>query len=305
MSGGAGAAFGRHQPMETGGQKRVWRCGDRQLSFGARPLIMGIVNVTPDSFSDGGQWLEPEAAVAHGLRLAAEGADLLDVGGESTRPGAAAVDEREEAARILPVIRRLAAKGTVPVSVDTRHAAVARQAVAEGACIVNDIMPFAGDAAMAAVIRETGAGAVLMHMRGTPQTMARSAEYDDVVSDVARALAEALDFAVAQGIGRDRLVIDPGIGFAKDTEQNVAVLRDVARLARLAPVLVGASRKRFIGELCGEASAAERLGGSVGAAVWCALQGVSVVRVHDVKATRQALTVFETLAQSNMVERHV
>lgn len=266
---------------------------------------MGIVNVTPDSFSDGGKWLEPEAAVAHGLRLAAEGADLLDVGGESTRPGASAVDEREEAARILPVIRALAAQGGVPVSVDTRHAAVARQAVAAGACIVNDVMPLAGDAAMAAVVRETGAGAVLMHMRGTPQTMAQCAAYEDVVSEVWRALAEALDDAAGHGIGRDRLVIDPGIGFAKNTEQNVAVLRDVARLAELAPVLVGASRKRFIGELCGEASAGERLGGSVGAAVWCALQGVSVLRVHDVKATLQALTVFGTLAQSKVLERHV
>lgn len=291
--------------MENGGQMRVWRCGDRQLSLEERPLIMGIVNVTPDSFSDGGRWFEPEAAVAQGLRLAAEGADLLDVGGESTRPGAAEVDVREEARRVLPVIRGLAARSKVPLSVDTRHAEVARQAVEAGACVINDVMPFAGDAAMAAAVRETGAGAVLMHMRGTPQTMAGRTDYGDVVSEVERALAEALDYAEAQGIGRDRLVIDPGIGFAKTTEQNVALLHRVARLTRLAPVLAGVSRKRFIGELCGEASPEERLGGSVGAAVWCALHGVAVLRVHDVKATRQAVAVAQALAVGKETETHV
>ena len=291
--------------MENGGQTRVWRCGSRRLSLGERPLVMGVVNVTPDSFSDGGRWLEPEAAVAHGLRLEAEGADLLDIGGESTRPGAAPVGESEEAGRILPVIRALAAQAKVPLSVDTRHAAVARQAVAAGACIVNDVMPFAGDAAMARVVRETGAGAVLMHMRGTPQTMAQCAAYGDVAAEVERALAEALDYAASQGIARECLVIDPGVGFAKNTEQNVAVLRDVARLTRLAPVLAGVSRKRFIGELCGEAAPGERLGGSVGAAVWCALQGVSVLRVHDVKATRQALAVVGALAKGKVAASHV
>ena len=291
--------------MENGGQMRVWRCGDRLLSLGEQPLIMGIVNVTPDSFSDGGRWLEPEAAVAHGLQLAAEGADLLDIGGESTRPGAEEVGVREEARRILPVIRELAARSGAPLSADTRHAEVARQAVEAGACIINDVMPFAGDAAMAAAVRETGAGAVLMHMRGTPQTMARHADYGDVVLEVERELAEALAYAAAQGISRDRLVIDPGIGFAKNTEQNVALLHRVARLARLAPVLVGASRKRFVGELCGEAQAGERLGGSVGAAVWCALQGVAVLRVHDVKATRQAVAVAKALAAGEATESHV
>lgn len=233
--------------MESGEQTRVWHCCGRRLPFGARPLIMGIVNVTPDSFSDGGKYFGAGAAVAHGLRLAAEGADLLDIGGESTRPGSTAVDAREESRRVLPVVQALAAEARVPVSIDTRHPEVARQAVEAGACIVNDIMPFAGDEAMAAVLRETGAGAVLMHMRGTPQTMARCAAYDDVVAEVERALAEALDYAGAQGIGRDRLVIDPGIGFAKTTAQNVAVLGEVARLVRLAPVLAGVSRKRFIG----------------------------------------------------------
>jgi len=230
------------------------------------------------------------------LELVAEGADLLDVGGESTRPGSAAVDDAEELRRVLPVIRSLAGACGVPVSVDTRHAAVARAAVAEGACIVNDIMPFAGDAAMAEAVRETGAGVVLMHLRGDPQTMAQHAVYGDVVAEVERALQESLAYAAEQGIARDRVMIDPGIGFAKTTAHNVALLAATARLARTAPLLVGVSRKRFIGELCTEPSAAERVGGSVGAAVWCALQGASAVRVHDVKATRQALTVVRQIA---------
>ena len=256
-----------------------------------RTRVMGIVNVTPDSFSDGGLYFDAGRAVEHGLRLVAEGADLLDVGGESTRPGAAAVEPAEEARRVLPVIRSLAAQCGVPVSVDTRRPEVARAAVEAGACIVNDILPFAGDAAMAAVVRETGAGVVLTHMRGTPQTMAGCAVYADVVAEVEAALRASLAYADAEGIGREQMVVDPGIGLPKTTAHNVSLLGATARLARLAPVLIGASRKRFIGELCGEPDAGARVGGSVGAAVWCALQGAAVVRVHDVRATCQALTV--------------
>ena len=280
--------------MRTETETRVWRCCGQQIPL-ARTLVMGIVNVTPDSFSDGGQWFEADRAVAHGLELVAEGADLLDIGGESTRPGAAVVEESEELRRILPVIRALAERCGVPVSVDTRRPAVARAALDAGACIVNDIMPFAGDAAMAVAVRDTEAGVVLMHMRGTPLTMAQAADYDDVVADVETALREAVAYAETQGIGRERIVIDPGIGFAKTGMHNVALLAATDRLARIAPLLVGASRKRFIGELCGEAVAADRVGGSVGVAVWCALHGASIVRVHDVKATRQALTVVREL----------
>lgn len=276
-------------------EDRVWRCCDRRIPL-VRPLVMGIVNVTPDSFSDGGFWFDPGRAVAHGLELVAEGADLVDVGGESTRPGSVEVDEAEEMRRVLPVIRALAGTCGVPVSVDTRHVAVARAAVEAGARIVNDIMPFAGDAAMAALVRDAGAGVVVMHMRGSPQTMSRFAVYDDVVAEVEAALQAALAFADGQKIGREQVMIDPGIGFAKNTAHNVAVLAAIGRLTRLAPVLVGTSRKRVIGDLCGEPVAGERVGGSVGAAVWCALQGASVVRVHDVKATRQALTVVGALA---------
>ena len=290
--------------MSADKEERVWRCGGRRIPLG-RTLVMGIVNVTPDSFSDGGLWFDAGRALAHGMQLVAEGADLLDVGGESTRPGASDVDEKEELRRVLPVIQALAERSGVPVSVDTRRAAVARAAVEAGACVVNDILPFAGDEAMASVVRETGAGVVLMHMRGTPQSMSGLAAYADVVAEVEAALKDALAYAEKQGIACDRVMIDPGIGFAKTTEHNVALLAATARLARLAPVLVGASRKRFIGELCGEANAAERLGGSVGTAVWCALQGAAVVRVHDVKATRQALTVVQALANKESIDAHV
>lgn len=283
-------------PVELVNEERVWQCRDRRIPLG-RTLLMGIVNVTPDSFSDGGMWFDSERAVAHGLALAAEGADVLDVGGESTRPGAAAVTESEELRRVLPVIRGLAGQAGVPVSADTRRPAVAREAVAAGACIVNDIMPFDGDAAMAEVLRESGAGAVLMHMRGTPQTMARLTEYTDVVAEVEQQLEAAVAYGLAHGVPRACMMIDPGIGFAKTTAQNLALLAATSRLARIAPVLAGVSRKRFIGELCGEPVADQRLGGSVGLAVWCALHGASVVRVHDVKATRQALTAVLAVEQ--------
>jgi len=286
--------------VELGGRdggcgQGVWRCCDKRIPL-ASAQIMGIVNVTPDSFSDGGRWFDPGLAVEHGLQLVSEGADILDIGGESTRPGASEVSKAEEARRVLPVIRALAAQCRTPLSVDTRRASVARAAVEAGACIVNDVTPFVGDAAMVDVVRETGAGAVLMHLRGTPQTMDRLAAYDDVLAEVEKVLREGLDAAGAQGIPRECVVIDPGIGFAKTTEHCVAVLAATARLARLAPVLIGASRKRFIGELCGEAKAEARVGGSVGAAVWSVLQGAAVVRVHDVGATRQALVVVKALS---------
>jgi len=257
---------------------------------------MGIVNVTPDSFSDGGLWFGEDRAVAHGLELAAEGADILDVGGESTRPGAVEVPEAEERRRVVPVVRALVAQSGLPVSIDTRRVGVARAALEAGACIVNDVMPFEGDAAMAAAVREGGAGLVTMHMRGTPETMSSLTAYEDVVAEVEGFLASALSYAREQGISDACVVIDPGIGFAKTTAQNVAVLGALGRLRRLAPVLIGASRKRFIGELCGEAAADRRMGGSVAVAAWCALRGASVLRVHDVLATRQAVTMAGVLS---------
>ncbi|MDD4101370.1 MAG: dihydropteroate synthase [Kiritimatiellae bacterium] len=276
--------------------ERVWRCCDRSIDL-STSLVMGIVNVTPDSFSDGGRCFDAAVAIRQGLQLVEDGADLLDIGGESTRPGADDVSEAEELRRVMPVVSGLNGRCGVPISVDTRRPAVARAAIAAGACIINDVMPLTDGPEMADVVRESGCGLVTMHMRGTPKTMLAQAVYEDVVAEVEDCLAAALAQCAARGIARDRVVIDPGIGFAKTTRHNLELMAAVPRLARLAPVLIGASRKRFIGELCDEPAATERLGGSVGAAVWCALHGAAVVRVHDVKATRQALKVAFELDQ--------
>jgi dihydropteroate synthase len=276
----------------------VWRCRGRELVLGERTLVMGIVNVTPDSFSDGGMFQDAANAVKHGLRLLEEGADLLDVGGESTRPGADPVGTDEERSRVLPVIEHLRREAPEAIlSVDTRRAAVARDAIAVGADVVNDIA--AGtDPAMFELASGSGAGMVLMHMRGEPKTMQADPRYDDVVAEVRAFLAERIEAAVAAGIARDRLCIDPGIGFGKNLEHNLALLRSIGSFRELgAAVLAGASRKRFIGELSGVDDAADRRDGSLAAAVWCAAQGVDVVRVHDVAPTVQALRVADAIAR--------
>jgi dihydropteroate synthase len=276
----------------------VWRCRDRELPLGERTLVMGIVNVTPDSFSDGGMYEDAGAAVKHGLRLLEEGADVLDVGGESTRPGSDPVSEDEERARVVPVVERLRREAPEAIlSVDTRRAAVAHDAIAAGADVVNDIG--AGiDPDMFGVVASAGAGMVLMHMQGEPKTMQVAPHYDDVVAEVRGSLAERLEAAVAAGVGRDRLCVDPGIGFGKNLEHNLALLRSVGSLRELGvPVLAGVSRKRFIGELSGSDDPADRLEGSVAAAVWCASRGVEVVRVHDVGPTVRALRVVDAIAR--------
>jgi dihydropteroate synthase len=277
----------------------VWRCRDRALPLGERTLVMGIVNVTPDSFSDGGMFDDAEGAVKHGLRLLEQGADLLDVGGESTRPGSEPVSEDDERSRVLPVIEGLRREAPEAVlSVDTRKAAVAKDAVGAGADVVNDIGAGA-DPDMFGVVAAAGAGMVLMHMRGEPTTMQADPRYDDVVAEVRSFLAERVEAAVAAGIGRDRISVDPGIGFGKNLEHNLALLRRIGSFHELrAPVVVGASRKRFVGELSGAEEPADRLEGSLGAAAWCATQGVDVVRVHDVAATVGALRVVDAIVRS-------
>ena len=272
----------------------VWRCRDRAISLD-RPRIMGILNVTPDSFSDGGRWLTPEAAVQRGLKLVEEGADILDIGGESTRPGAAGVPVDEELRRVAPVIEALARQASsVPLSVDTRHAAVARAALAAGAEIVNDVSALA-DPEMAAVVRDSGAGLVLMHSRGLPADNVREPRYADAVTEVYDFLADRMAAAMAAGIGRGRIAVDPGIGFGKTAAHNLALLGALERLAGLAPVLVGASRKRFIGEIT-DAAVGDRLPGSLAVALWSVTHGASVLRVHDVAATRAALRMAAALA---------
>ena len=258
-----------------------------------RPLIMGIVNVTPDSFSDGGRHATTAQAIAHGLQLIADGADILDIGGESTRPGSDAVGIDEELARVLPVIEALVAKSEVPVSIDTRKADVMRAAAKAGASIVNDVSALSHDPKALATAAELGLPVVLMHALGDPKTMQDDPRYDDVLLDVYDFLSHRIAACVAAGIPLVRIIADPGIGFGKTVAHNLALMSGLAMFHGLGvPLLLGASRKRFIGTLTGIAAAGERVHGSVGAALAAAAQGAQLVRVHDVAATKAALTVF-------------
>jgi len=260
---------------------------------------MGILNVTPDSFSDGGLYLDPERAVARGVEMAGEGADVIDVGGESTRPGADPVPPEAEQARVETVVRELRRRVSVPISVDTRRAAVARAALEAGADIVNDVSALR-DPAMAEVIREFGAGAVLMHMQGEPATMQRAPAYSDVVAEVVDFLRERLEAAAAAGIGREQVVLDPGIGFGKTPEHNLALLAALPRLAALGrPVLVGVSRKSVVGHLTGR-PVHERRAGSLALAVWAVLNGADIVRVHDVRDSCDAMSVADRMAAEGL-----
>ena len=261
-------------------------------SLGRSPLVMGVVNVTPDSFSDGGRWFDADAAIAHGVELVAEGADLVDVGGESTRPGAARVEPEEELRRVVPVIRELAGRG-IRVSVDTMRAATALAAVEAGAEIINDVSAGLADEAMGRIAAETGARYVAMHWRGHSDRMDGLAEYDDVAVEVRDELAARVDALVAAGVDPERLILDPGLGFAKRGEQNWQLLARLDVLAGLGlPILVGASRKRFLGALLPEGAAVEErdLPTAV-VSVLAAEAGAWGVRVHDVRATRRALDV--------------
>jgi len=269
-------------------------CNGRVLRLD-RPRVMGIVNVTPDSFSDGGEHATTDAAVAHGLELAGEGADILDVGGESTRPGADDVPLEEELRRVVPVIERLAKETGLPVSVDTSHPEVMRAAVAAGAGMVNDVYALRRDGALEAAA-ELGVPVVLMHMLGEPRSMQDDPHYDDVVADVHRFLAERIFAAEMAGIDRKRLVVDPGFGFGKNRDHNLALLAQLRRFTELGvPVLAGLSRKRTIGELTGREAPRERIHGSVAAHLVAAQRGAMLLRVHDVAATVDALAVWNAV----------
>ena len=281
---------------------QVLDCGGRRLVLD-QPRIVGIVNVTPDSFSDGGRLDSVEAAVAHGLTLVAEGADVLDIGGESTRPGAAPVDEAEEIARTVPVIEALAARIDVPLSVDTSKPAVMRAAVAAGAGMINDVRALRADGALEAAAA-LGVPVCLMHMQGEPATMQQAPYYDDVVDEVRRFLADRVLACEFAGIPRSRLVIDPGFGFGKSAVHNWTLLANLPRLVELGlPILVGLSRKRMIGEVTGREVPAERVLGSAVAAALAIERGASLVRVHDAAATREALAVLTAVRRATPAER--
>jgi dihydropteroate synthase len=273
----------------------VWRVGERMLDCSVRTQVMGVLNITPDSFSDGGVHFDAEVAVAAGLRMVEDGADMLDVGGESTRPGSEPVPVFEEIARVVPVIERLVSRADVPISVDTRKPEVAAAALEAGASIVNDVSAGTFDDTMFGVVKGSGAGMVLMHMRGTPATMQQLTDYKDVVGEVKAFLAERIEAAVSSGIERERLAVDPGLGFAKNFQQSLLLMKrnDVfAELGR--PVLVGPSRKSFIGQVTGT-EVDQRVEGTAGAVAWHASHGAHIVRVHDVKEMVRAVRVVDAI----------
>jgi dihydropteroate synthase len=272
-----------------------WRVGPRTLECGPRTLVMGILNVTPDSFSDGGRFLDHERAVEHGLRMVGEGADLLDVGGESTRPGSEAVPVDEELARVLPVLKRLVAEVDVPISIDTRKADVAAPALDAGASIVNDVSG-ARDRRMFDTVRSSEAGMVLMHMLGEPKTMQVEPRYVDVVREVHEYLAERIQAAEAAGIDRDRIAADPGLGFGKTSGQSMELMRSIDAFLDLGvPIVVGPSRKSFIGAALGDAPVDQRLEGTAGAVAWLAGRGAHILRVHDVGTMVKVVSVVDAI----------
>jgi dihydropteroate synthase len=277
------------------------------IGLDARPMLMGVVNVTPDSFFDGGRFLDPQAAVAHALRLVEEGADLLDIGAESTRPGATPVDEAEESRRLIPVVTAVAKAVAVPISVDTSKAGVAKAALDAGAVIVNDVTALRGDPAMVELVAETGAGLVLMHMQGTPRTMQEAPHYHDVVEEVGVFLAERARWAMERGVTKSQILLDPGVGFGKVLVHNLDLLARLRILTNLGfPLLVGLSRKGFIGQLL-DRPVQDRAWGTAAAVALAVEQGANILRVHDVAAMRDVVKVAAAISRriaSPLREQH-
>jgi dihydropteroate synthase len=270
----------------------------RRIPTDDTPMLMGVLNVTPDSFSDGGRYLDPAAAVAHALAMVEQGADLIDIGAESSRPGAAPVDEQEELRRLIPVVKAVCRETTIPVSVDTTKATVARRALEAGASIVNDISALRWDPGMAQAVAQARAGLVLVHMQGRPATMQRAPQYGDVVEQVRAFLSERLQAAMTAGIEREQIVLDPGLGFGKTPEHNLLLLRRLDAFLTLGrPILVGASRKAFIGAVV-DRPVDERLMGTVAAVVVAILRGARIVRVHDVGALRDVVKMVQAIRRA-------
>ncbi|MFN2578438.1 MAG: dihydropteroate synthase [Pyrinomonadaceae bacterium] len=278
-----------------------WKIAGRSLVYGERTLVMGVLNVTPDSFSDGGQFFSIDKAMAHADQIIGEGADIIDVGGESTRPGSDFVSEEEELRRVIPIIKRLAPNSSVPISIDTTKASIARAAIQAGAEIVNDISGLRFDPLIADEAARAGAGLVLMHSRGTPKEMQQMSPAEDIMSEVINGLRESLGVAQERGVGRAHIAIDSGIGFGKTLDQNLEL---IAKLYQISPefsdlpIMIGTSRKGFIGKLLGDAPADERLHGTIATVVASVLNGAHIVRVHDVRATVEAVRVADAIRRA-------
>ncbi|MFG0332055.1 MAG: dihydropteroate synthase [Maioricimonas sp. JB049] len=274
---------------------RTWRVTDRHFTLGQFPLLMGIVNTTPDSFSDGGQFLDPDHAIEHALRLVAQGADIIDIGGESTRPGSDPVAAAEQLRRVIPVISGLSQQSDELISIDTTSADVAREALAAGAHIVNDISGLTFDEQMVPLVADADCGVICMHIQGTPKTMQDAPCYADVVTDICRYLEGRLATLGSAGVDRQRVVLDPGIGFGKTAAHNLDILASIDRLRGLGrPVLIGHSRKRFLEKILGR-ELNERTWGTAGVSVALAAQRVDILRVHDVQAVRDAVLAWHTV----------
>ena len=270
-------------------------CAGARLIYRGRPLIMGVLNVTPDSFSDGGKFVDPEAAIRHGLQLAADGADLLDIGGESTRPDARSVSTEEELRRVIPVVRHLAKRARIPISIDTSKAEVAARAIGAGVVIVNDVTALRGDPQMPAVVARSRVAVILMHMRGSPQTMQCHPRYTDVVADIAAFLRDAATRAEEAGIERSRILLDPGLGFGKTVRHSLTVMRELDRFVSLGyPVVIGPSRKSFIGRTL-QADVDDRLAGTLACVASAQRCGAHIVRVHDVRPAVHLIRMLDAI----------
>lgn len=275
---------------------KIYKFGSTQYDLTARTYIMGILNVTPDSFSDGGRFIDTESAVKHGLEMIEEGADFIDIGGESTRPGAEAVPLDEELKRVIPVIERLAKVVQVPISIDTYKSEIAERAINAGATIINDISSLRFDYRMTDVISKHHASVVLMHIKGTPKTMQINPEYQNVIEEVCDYLQEGIGFAVSNGI--DQIIVDPGIGFGKSIDHNLEIIKQLREFKRFGfPVLVGPSRKSFIGKIL-NLPVDERLEGTAAAVAVAVMNGANIVRVHDVKQMKQVIQVVDTILRA-------
>ena len=281
---------------------RQWKLAGSSLPYGERTLVMGVLNVTPDSFSDGGQFYSLDHAIVHATQMIAEGADIIDIGGESTRPGSAFVSEEEELRRVIPVIERLAALRSVPLSIDTTKPSVARAALSAGAEIVNDISALRFDPLLADEAARAGAGLILMHSRGTPKTMQQLPPAEDIMSEVIDSLRESINVAQQRGVAKESIAIDPGVGFGKTAEQNVELIAKLDQLASAFsefPLLIGTSRKSFIGKLLDAAPADKRLYGTIATVAASVLKGAHIVRVHDVKAAIEAIKVADAVKRTS------